>query len=74
MDNMQNMGMGLSKNVCKCHHHKAMPVLVIVFGLLFVAGNMTWVSWEFVNMVWPILVVIAGIKKLVMGMGMCKCC
>ena len=71
---MDNMQMGGDKKVCKCHHHKAMPILVIVFGLVFLLGNMHVLTWEAVSWIWPVLVIIAGAKKIVMGMGMCKCC
>jgi len=73
MDTMQNMGEG-SKNMCKCPHHKAMPIMIIVFGVVFLLGNMGWISWEAVGWIWPILVIIVGIKKLAMKSGMCKCC
>ncbi len=72
---MQNM-CGDTKNICKGQHHKAMPVLVILFGLTFLLGAMNILSPDTVMMIWPVLVIIAGVKKLMMGMGMgmCKCC
>ena len=42
-------------------------ILVILFGLLFLAKALGWVSADTVNMVWPILVIVAGAGKL------CRC-
>ncbi len=69
---MDNMQMGGEMKVCKCPHHKMMPILLIVAGLVFLAGNMGWLSAYWVGIIWPLLLIIAGIKKLVMRM--CKCC
>ena len=46
----------------KCKMMKA--VLVIVFGLLFLGKALGWFSADTVNVVWPILVIIAGAGKL----------
>jgi hypothetical protein len=59
---------------CGCVHHKVMPLLVVVFGLVFLLGALGKMSMETVNVVWPVIVIIAGLKKMAMGMGMCKCC
>lgn len=58
-------------NVCGCPHHKMLGIFVVLFGLLFLGGNMGWwgagvVAW------WPVLVILAGAFKL--SKGMCKCC
>jgi hypothetical protein len=58
--------------MCKCPHHKVVPGLTVLFGLLFLAGYMGWVSMNTVQLGWPILVILAGIMK--MSRGMCKCC
>ncbi len=42
-------------------------ILVVLFGLLFLAKALGWVSADTVNMVWPILVIVAGAGKL------CRC-
>ena len=73
MDNMQNMGGGV-KNMCKCPHHKVMPVLIILFGLTFLLGNWGTLSWGAVNMIWPVLVILGGAMKFSEKSGMCKCC
>ncbi len=62
------------ENMCKCHHHKAMPVLVILFGVTFLLGNWGTFSQETVNVIWPVLVILAGLMKLGNKSGMCKCC
>lgn len=46
----------------KCKMMKA--VFIIVFGLLFLAKALGWVSAETTNIVWPILVIVAGLGKL----------
>ena len=62
---------GKMGGMCKCPHHKVVPGLTVLFGLLFLAGNMGWVSMETVAW-WPVLVILAGLMK--MSRGMCKCC
>lgn len=59
-------------NVCNCPHHKMMSVLVVVFGLLFLLGNLSILSMNTVNIAWPVIVIIAGLHK--MSRSMCKCC
>ena len=66
MDNMQN--------TCKCPHHKVMPVLVILFGLTFLLGAWGTISKDTVNIVWPVLVMLAGVMKLGEQSRVCKCC
>ena len=59
-------------NVCKCPHHKMIPLLVLLFGITFLLGALGTLSAGTVNVVWPILVIIAALMKL--SKGMCKCC
>jgi len=49
-----------------------MPGLVVLFGALFLLGSFDIVSAGTVNMVWPILVILAGGMKMMEGK--CKCC
>ena len=72
MDNMQNMGGG--KMVCGCAHHKVVPVFVILFGVTFLLGYWGTISWSMVNTIWPVLVILGGIMKLMDKGKMCKCC
>ena len=58
--------------MCKCPHHKVVPVLVILFGLAFLLAALNVLTWGLVNVVWPILVIVAGFMKLTSGK--CKCC
>lgn len=76
MDTMQNQNMCNCNacNACKCHHHKVLGLLVILFGLTFLLGNWGILSLTTVNLVWPMLVILAGLMKLIEKMGMCKCC
>ena len=62
----------MDKNVCSCHHHKAIPGLVILFGLVFLLGAFGTLSAQTVMVAWPVLVIIGGVFKLMEGN--CKCC
>jgi len=68
-EKMSKKGEGL---VCRCPHHKFVPGLVVLFGLLFLLANFGVFSAEFVNVAWPILVLAAGLAKL--SGSYCKCC
>ena len=69
MDNVQNM-----QGVCKCPHHKVFPILIILLGLDFLLGALGVISWHVANIIWPVLVILAGLMKLGTKSGMCKCC
>ena len=58
--------------MCKCPHHKFIPVLLLLFALLFLLGALGTVSQSTVSIGWPILVGVAALMKLFEG-G-CKCC
>ncbi|MBX4200691.1 DUF5668 domain-containing protein [Candidatus Parcubacteria bacterium] len=62
------------EKMCNCHHHKVFPVLVVLFGLLFLLQALNVVSWQFTMMAWPVLVIAGGVMKFVGKSGMCKCC
>lgn len=70
MEQMNNGSMG--SGMCKCPHHKTTPVLIVLFGLLFLLGALDVFTSEFVAVTWPILVILGGLSKLTSGM--CKCC
>jgi hypothetical protein len=79
MENMQQGGADKmmckccgDKGACACPHHKMVPGLVVLFGLLFLLGSFGVVSAATVNMIWPILVILAGGMKMMEGK--CKCC
>jgi len=63
---------GMEGKTCGCPHHKVGPVIVVLFGLTFLLGNLNVLTQQFVNIAWPILVLIGGLTKL--GGGKCKCC
>ncbi len=60
-----------SAPACRCGHHKTAPVLIILFGLLFLLEHFGTVSAAFTGLAWPILVILFGFAKW-MG-GSCKC-
>ena len=75
MENMQNMGgMGAMKNVCKCPHHSVVPVLVVLFGLTFLLGAWGILTSDAVDVLWPVIVIAAGLMKWAEKSRMCKCC
>ena len=57
---------------CGCGCHKGFPILVILFGLVFLLSALNVVTMAFVGIAWPILVIIAGLMKLMKGK--CGCC
>jgi hypothetical protein len=57
--------------VCDCPHHKFMPVLIILFGLVFLLQALDVLNASTSSMLWPIIVIVAGFAKL--KGGMCKC-
>jgi hypothetical protein len=56
--------------VCKCPHHKVVPILIVLIGLDFLLGATGTLTWSFVDITWPILLIIGGLVKMV---G-CSCC
>ncbi len=67
----QQMGGG-QKMMCGCPHHKAVPILIILFGLLFLLGSWNIVSASMVTMGWPIIIILIGLTKLMKAK--CGCC
>jgi hypothetical protein len=58
---------------CKCPCHKMLGLLIALIGVTFLLGNFDIVGPKFVATVWPILVILIGLKKSC-PKGMCKCC
>ena len=56
--------------VCKCPHHRVMPLLIILIGFDFLAGAVGVLTASFVSVTWPVLVILIGIVKFVR----CNCC
>lgn len=71
MDNPQN-SQNHNGMTCKCPHHKMGPLAVVIFGLVFLLGALNVLSAQVVGIVWPIIVILAGLFK--MKEGSCKCC
>ena len=59
-------------NACGCSHHKMWAFLVIIFGLLFLGEAFGWWGSQLVMTGWPILVIVAGLLKLMENKY--KCC
>jgi len=60
------------KNLCDCIHHQIIPVLIMVFGGLFLLLRFYIITEELVSLVWPILVIGAGAVKF--RERTCRCC
>lgn len=58
--------------MCGCGHHNIVPILMILFGTSFLLQYQGILTVEAVNIIWPILVGIAGVVKLTEDK--CGCC
>ena len=58
--------------MCKCPHHKTLPMIAILFGLIFLLKNLGVFTAGFVDIAWPSLLIIWGLMKI--AGGKCKCC
>ncbi len=57
---------------CMCHKYKGLKgILIALIGLTFLLANVGVLSTSVAGIIWPILVIIFGIKKM---SSMCKCC
>lgn len=57
---------------CGCPHHKVPMLCVTLIGLMFLLSALGYVGAGTTAVVWPILLIVFGLTKL-MGGG-CKCC
>lgn len=57
---------------CACMHHKMLPLFIILIGLSFLLKALGVISVATNDYIWPILLILLGLKK--MFCGMCKCC
>ena len=62
----------MKSNMCPCPHHKMLWILITLFGLTFLLGNLNILTQAAVTMVWPLLVMAAGLTKMMEYK--CKCC
>jgi hypothetical protein len=58
--------------VCNCPHHKVLPILTILIGVDFLLGALNIFTWFFVDVTWPILLIIGGATW--MSQASCGCC
>lgn len=57
--------------VCNCGHHKIIPGLIIIFGLVYLLEALGVMSMGAASIIWAILVILGGVAKWVGGS--CKC-
>ncbi|MCX6741542.1 MAG: DUF5668 domain-containing protein [Candidatus Parcubacteria bacterium] len=58
------------KGCCPCQ--TMTPLFIVLIGLVFLARAFGYLSVGAVDIIWPILVILIGLKELTRGM--CKCC
>ena len=58
--------------VCNCPHHKAIPVIILLIGLVILLSAFNLWSGQAETIVIGLLVIIAGFVKL--KSASCKCC
>jgi hypothetical protein len=63
---------GAKCSTCSCVHHKTVPALIVLLGLLFLLEAFSVFSAKVVGIVWPILLILIGLQK--MFGHCCKCC
>lgn len=68
MEGMNNGGNGM---VCRCPHHKVKGFFVALIGLAFVLKAFGVLGSDVVDMAWPILLTLMGLKM--MFRSACKC-
>lgn len=56
---------------CGCGHHKIIPFIVLVIGIMFFLQAVGTVDPVLNAKVWPVLVILAALIKLTSGK--CKC-
>ena len=61
-----------SEGKCCCPCHYALGVLIVAFGLTFLLRTLEVISNHTAAIIWPIIVMLAGIKTICGRM--CKCC
>lgn len=60
------------KNNCHCSCHQTLGIIIAFIGVVFLLGHFDVVGPDTVGLMWPILLILAGIKKAY-GRN-CKCC
>ena len=57
---------------CGCPCHKMGGIFIALIGLAFLLGALDVISQKMVNVAWPSLLILVGLKHS--AKGMCKCC
>jgi hypothetical protein len=57
---------------CGCPCHKAVGLFILLIGITFLLGALGVITEHTVSLIWPVFVILLGLKKL--AGGMCKCC
>lgn len=60
------------KSECSCGCHKMFGLFVALFGLVFLLRAFDVFSMHVADILWPVVVILAGLQK--MTCGFCKCC
>ena len=68
----KELAMQATESKCGCPCHKVPGVLIALIGFTFLLGALNVLSARAVEITWPILLILLGLKK--MFRGMCKCC
>jgi hypothetical protein len=58
---------------CHCICHMMKGLFIILIGLTVLLGNLEVLSAKVTGIIWPIFLILAGIKLSIMR-GCCKCC
>lgn len=61
-----------SEHKCSCMHHKMVSIFIVLLGLSFLLKALGVFSAGTNDIIWPVLVILIGLQKM-MG-GKCRCC
>ncbi len=61
----------MMNGMCKCPHHKVVPAMIVLIGLLFLLNALGSLSSGMLAILWPLALIVIGLMKCC---GMCKCC
>ena len=57
---------------CGCPHHKMVPLFIVLIGVTFLLQAGGYIGAEMVAVIWPVLLILIGLMKMMNGA--CKCC